>query len=69
MCCIVDHNKTMRKLHSYKDFNKIIRRERFRSDRNNQKLSLIHFDVSIFNNNNRMIRFEICFVYDLGLCN
>jgi len=45
----------MRSLYSIDKLNLIIKRERFRSDRNNQKFSLITFDVERFNGSSTMI--------------
>ena len=46
---VIECNETLRSVYTIDDFNLIIKRERFRSDRNNQKFSLITFDVEKFN--------------------
>ena len=48
-------NKTVRNLCSMKDFHRLIKRERLLADRNNNKLSLILFDVELLNKCNTHI--------------
>ena len=48
-------NKTLRNLCSMKDFHRLIKRERLLADRNNNKLSLILFDVELLNKCNTHI--------------
>lgn len=53
--CVIERDEALRSLYSIDKFNLIIKRERFRSDRNNQKFSLITFDVGRFNDSNTMV--------------
>jgi lipopolysaccharide/colanic/teichoic acid biosynthesis glycosyltransferase len=47
--------KTIRTINSIRNFNKIIKSERSRSDRNNEKFSLLTYDISEFRKNNSKI--------------
>ena len=46
----VSKKEATRKIQSIEEFSDLIKRERFRSDRNNQKFSLITFDIEAMKN-------------------
>lgn len=52
---VIERDEVSRSLYSIDKFNLIIKRERFRSDRNNQKFSLITFDVGRFYDGNTVV--------------